>query len=99
LPSHSTATRSKPSSAAQTSTTFYLYKSSGATELSGFHNYRLEHVIAPLEAGATTESRNRKGEIVWLQTLDLESKSRTTISADFYEKLETILRYGANINA
>lgn len=77
----------------------YVYKSSGASELSGFNNYLLEHLIALLEAGARTASRDRNGNTILMQTLDLVAKSQAKTDRDFFEKLKIVLQYGANLNA
>lgn len=77
----------------------YVYPRSGPPEIFDFVFFRIEHLIAMLEAGAKPNLTDRKGRTPLMKSLDALMNSGNEINDAVIEKFRVLLDYGANPNA
>lgn len=76
----------------------YVYPQTGTPEFSDFSFYRVEHLVALLEAGANPNLPDRRGSTPLINSLDAIIKRNETIDDAVIEKFKIALDYGANPN-
>lgn len=77
----------------------YVYPQSGQPEVFDFIFFRVEHLVALLEAGANPNQTDRKGRTPLMKSLDALANSGNPIDDQAIEKFRILLDYGANPNA
>lgn len=76
----------------------YVYPQSGQPEIFDFIFFRVEHLIALLEAGANPNQTDRKGRTPLIKSLDALLNSGNPVDDEAIEKFRILLDYGANPN-
>lgn len=77
----------------------YVYPQSGQPEIFDFIFFRVEHLVALLEAGANPNRTDRRGRTPLIKSLDALVNSGNQIDDKVIEKFRIALDYGANPNA
>lgn len=77
----------------------YVYPQSGQPEIFDFIFFRVEHLVALLEAGANPNQPDRRGRTPLIKSLDALVNSGNPIDDEAIEKFRIALDYGANPNA
>lgn len=77
----------------------YIYPQSGQPEIFDFIFFRIEHLVALLEAGANPNRTDRRGRTPLIKSLDALANSGNEIDDEAIEKFRIALDYGANPNA
>jgi len=77
----------------------YIYRQSRRPEFANFDYYRIEHLIAMLEAGANVNGRDKFGNTPLMQTLNILVSAQSEIDDEMLERLKIVIQYGANLNA
>jgi hypothetical protein len=77
----------------------YVYPRSGQPEIFDFIFFRVEHLVALLEAGANPNRTDRRGRTPLMKSLDALVNSGNQIDDEAIEKFRIALDYGANPNA
>lgn len=77
----------------------YVYPQSGQPEIFDFIFFRVEHLVALLEAGANPNRTDRQGRTPLMKSLDALANSGNPIDDQAIEKFRIALDYGANPNA
>lgn len=76
----------------------YVYPQSGQPEIFDFIFFRVEHLVALLEAGANPNQTDRKGRTPLIKSLDALLNSGNPVDDEAIEKFRILLDYGANPN-
>lgn len=76
-----------------------VYPQSGQPEIFDFIFFRVEHLVAMLEAGANPNQTDRRGRTPLMKSLDALVNSGNPIDDEAIEKFRIALDYGANPNA
>ncbi len=77
----------------------YVYPQSGQPEIFDFIFFRVEHLVAMLEAGANPNQTDRRGRTPLIKSLDALVNSGNSVDEETLEKFRIVLDYGANPNA
>jgi hypothetical protein len=77
----------------------YIYSRSRQPEIFDFIFFRVEHLIALLEAGANPNQTDRRGRTPLMKSLDALANSGNPVDDEAIEKFRIALDYGANPNA
>lgn len=76
----------------------YIYPQSGQPEIFDFIFFRIEHLVALLEAGANPNRTDRRGRTPLIKSLDALANSGNEVDDEAIEKFRILLDYGANPN-
>ena len=77
----------------------YVYQRSRRPEFANFDYYRIEHLIAMLEAGADVNGRDKSGNTPLMQTLESIVRLQSKIDGVMIERVRIAVQYGANLRA